>query len=758
MESLASLKEALTPDDIPAHDDASTVATNTNQAQESDVPEWKVDNDYSHYRPLDHSRKEIRLATISAGVFDDPIHCKLTRHELLSDDLGFEALSYCWGDLKDTDTIFLCHDYFSGDAPSARDPESDEKIFNVTKTLARALRYLRHTDKERTIWIDALCINQGSIKERNYAVSFMADVYRHASSVTIFLGEEGTTQHFRGLWDLMGMLKGAVERSGTKPLWQHADIGAALEEIKITPKTEGPSSDESMFRAHMGLIFNEFFKYPWFKRVWVVQEAMNAKEAVVYCGNRQTDWRDILVMLCWAVKSSRSYSGGFAASLDLRDRLPPFLWTTLHASKRGQIDAPARMPLLDIISRGRAFGATDPRDKVFALLSFGEGTSDLTKLPPRLKPDYGKSASDVWRDLTRQWIIDHKSLDILSILREEVDKNNQIAERTVFVSAADDPDLPESRPSGPIEKPPTGHPSWGLWHAQHPESAGWALFNVPNEIAHSSYPLDLDRLDKPADPAVLSLPGSVLDTVLKVQWTFKRWTYSDQDIRQFNYNTKPPTSVKSGVEIAWASLIGGKKGVGDDTVKQLRFDTGEITITPYPDGRSRLQAFIETLICRCLNKRYFYPGQKMSLDPEDTEGLEDSEREDLQIIADFAAHWAKGVDGKMQWFPQEWAGVLKPLARHGSSRSFTERCGFIEGRCFFQCGGGAFGLCPRGTQAGDVVASLAGGRTPFVLRRTSEGTACWMLVGDCYIHNVDVKRMTRARVDSGDELKCFDIE
>lgn len=765
METLASLKEALTPDDLPARDDAHTTtpspapaATNTNPAEGSDVPEWKVDNDYSHYRPLDHSRKEIRLATISAGAFDDPIHCKLTRHELLSNGLDFEALSYCWGDLKDTETITLRHNYFSDGSSLEGEPEGGQHIFNVTRTLARALRYLRYAEKERTIWIDALCINQGSIKERNYAVSFMADVYRHAASAAIFLGEERTTQHFRGLWDLMGMLKGAVERAGTKPLWQHADIGAALDEIKLAPKTEEARSDESMFRVHMSLIFEDFFKYPWFKRVWVVQEAMNAKDAVVYCGDRQTDWRDILVMLCWAVKLSRSYSGGFAASLDLRDRLPPFLWTSLHASKKGQIDAPARMPLLDVISRGRAFGATDPRDKVFALLSFGEGSSDLTQLAPRLKPDYGKSASDVWRDLTRQWIIDHESLDVLSTLREEVDKNNQIAEKTVFVSAADDPDFPESRPSGPVEKPPAGHPSWSLWHAQHPESAGWALFNAPNEITQSSYPMDLDRLDKPTDPAILSLPGGVLDTVVKAQWTFKRWTYSDSDIRQFNYNTKPPTSVKSGVEIAWASAIGGMKGVGDDTVKQLAFDAGEITITPYPDGRSRLQAFIETLICRCLNGRYFFPGQKMSLDPEDAEGLADSEREDLQIIADFAAHWAEGVDGKMQWFPQEWGGILKPLARHGSSRGFTERCGFIEGRCFFQSGRGAFGLCPRGTRAGDVVASLAGGRTPFVLRRTSEDAARCVLVGDCYMHNVDVKRTTRASVDRGDEPKYFDIE
>lgn len=78
----------------------------------------------------------------------------------------------------------------------------------------------------------------------------MADIYRHASSVAIFLSEERATQHFLGLWDLIGMLKGVVERVGAKPLWYHEDIGAALDEIKLNPKTEEASLDEGIFRLH----------------------------------------------------------------------------------------------------------------------------------------------------------------------------------------------------------------------------------------------------------------------------------------------------------------------------------------------------------------------------------------------------------------------------------------------------------------------------------------------------------------------------
>ncbi|RYP19651.1 hypothetical protein DL765_003244 [Monosporascus sp. GIB2] len=722
----------------------------------SDIPEWKVENDYSHYRPFDHSKREIRLVTIRPGLFDEPLHCTLTPHPLPCPGIEFEALSYCWGDLKDTLSITLCHDYTGYPDPECQQPEKTEQSFNVTRSLDLALRYLRLEDKVRVIWIDALCINQGSIKERNYAISFMVDVYRHADLVVIFLGEESKSKHFRGMWDLMAMLNAGLQRAQVKPLWQHEDIDKALDEINITPKSNKENKEgDHIFRIHMSLIFEEFFKYPWFKRVWVIQEAMNAKEAVVYCGSKRADWLDILVMLCWAVKMSRSYAGAWSASLDLRDRLPPFLWTRLHAAKRGEIHAPARLPLLDVISKGRAFGATDPRDKVFALLNFGEETHDLPGLPPRLKPDYGKSSSDVWRDLTRQWIIDHESLDILAIQRETVDKNNQVASATVFVRAEKDPPLPESKPSNAIELPPAEHPSWALWHAEHPEAAQSALFRGANNLSRCSLTLNVDLLDRPSDPAVLRLPGLVLDRIKSVQWPFKRWSFSDDDMRQFDYSREPPVSVQSGVSVAWGALIGAIKGVGENTTGQVSFHIdGQLNIPPYPSGSSLIQAFVETLICRRLSRNYFAPNVPMSLEPEHQDQLTDDMRADLKIFADFAAHWEKGVDPEMKWIPGPCAQCLKPLAKHGNPKQFTERCEYAEGRCFFEADRAVMGLCPRGARPGDYVASMAGGKTPFVLRPLDEKddhASRFLVVGECYLHDLDIARITQKMVDEGKE-------
>jgi hypothetical protein len=49
-------------------------------------------------------------------------------------------------------------------------------------------RYLRFADRERCIWIDALCINQNDDEEKAAQVSFMGEIYQSARAVVIWLG------------------------------------------------------------------------------------------------------------------------------------------------------------------------------------------------------------------------------------------------------------------------------------------------------------------------------------------------------------------------------------------------------------------------------------------------------------------------------------------------------------------------------------------------------------------------------------------
>lgn len=52
------------------------------------------------------------------------------------------------------------------------------------------LKYLRYPDKTRSLWVDAICINQGDIPEKNTQVPRMADIFRLAERVVVWLGAE----------------------------------------------------------------------------------------------------------------------------------------------------------------------------------------------------------------------------------------------------------------------------------------------------------------------------------------------------------------------------------------------------------------------------------------------------------------------------------------------------------------------------------------------------------------------------------------
>ena len=96
------------------------------------------------YRPFD-STALIRLIDLQPGEWPNPISCTI-QNTTPSSDLQYEALSYMWGDLNDTTTINL----------------GDGEI-TITRSLETALRYLRYEERSRTLWVDALCINQRDI-------------------------------------------------------------------------------------------------------------------------------------------------------------------------------------------------------------------------------------------------------------------------------------------------------------------------------------------------------------------------------------------------------------------------------------------------------------------------------------------------------------------------------------------------------------------------------------------------------------------
>ncbi|KAI1337270.1 HET-domain-containing protein [Xylariaceae sp. FL0016] len=122
------------------------------------------------YSPLNADRSEIRVLDLAPGKSSDEIRCTL-RTVSLHDSPAFEALSYVWGDAKITKPITV---------------ENEE--FRATVNLEAGLRALRLPSKTRTLWVDAVCINQQDTPEKNVQVPLMGDIYTKASFVLVWFG------------------------------------------------------------------------------------------------------------------------------------------------------------------------------------------------------------------------------------------------------------------------------------------------------------------------------------------------------------------------------------------------------------------------------------------------------------------------------------------------------------------------------------------------------------------------------------------
>jgi hypothetical protein len=85
----------------------------------------------------------------------------------------YEALSYVWGE--------------DADSPSRHVSCSGEKV-PITRNCYDALRILHRHLGIRTIWVDAICINQDSIEEKEHQIPLMRDIYGNARRVFIWLG------------------------------------------------------------------------------------------------------------------------------------------------------------------------------------------------------------------------------------------------------------------------------------------------------------------------------------------------------------------------------------------------------------------------------------------------------------------------------------------------------------------------------------------------------------------------------------------
>ncbi|KAI0430298.1 heterokaryon incompatibility protein-domain-containing protein [Xylaria sp. FL1042] len=149
------------------------------------------------YPPLPDT-DALRLLTLRPGEFFDPLEGDLAPVTFLERP-KYLALSYTWGDPTSEQPslppTFTKHMSLWDDPRSVywEEPTLALNGHNIPigHNLALALRYLRSASQPLTLWVDAVCINQSSIDERNAQVALMALIYSRATAVVAWLGLNG---------------------------------------------------------------------------------------------------------------------------------------------------------------------------------------------------------------------------------------------------------------------------------------------------------------------------------------------------------------------------------------------------------------------------------------------------------------------------------------------------------------------------------------------------------------------------------------
>jgi hypothetical protein len=265
------------------------------QLLNSSLSEVSTDPKVFQYQPLNHNTSSIRLLGILPNTSPEGyIQCTLKNATVNAE---YTCLSYVWGPPNKGCVILV-----------------NGQQYRVRRNLFDFLEVSRVRHTEKLLWIDALCIDQDNVVERNHQVQQMGDIYSNAKHVLAWLGNAKIIrQHLA-----------EVSKYGTPYL-----------------------------SAHRGDLWG-FLGASYWKRAWITQEVLLARRVTLCAGSVELDTLRLL-LLC---------EQGYRLPLTVRDLISPT--TNLK-----------RASLIRLLVEHRWKECHIPRDRIYSLLSVcGEG-SDL---------------------------------------------------------------------------------------------------------------------------------------------------------------------------------------------------------------------------------------------------------------------------------------------------------------------------------------------------------------------------------------------
>ena len=611
----------------------------------------------------------IRLIHLHPGALTDELRCTLVGADL-SASPRYEALSYVWGKPVFNATI-VCN---------------KEVPFKITSSLHRALVRLRAVDETRVLWVDQICINQGSNSDRNAQVARMARIYSGCQNAVVWLGD-GPPKLQTTFIKFIQTLSSAQKK-------QHRD-GLILGEVSALQLSQMDAAQRKRYGLPNGTHRNwkvllYIYASLWMRRTWIVQEVALPRKVDVLVGPVLMDWRSLSSILLYveSLKVSTLNFGSLGS------------WEAFVALgvRRTRTQEDEFSPLSELLFEHRRAKATDARDRIFGLMGL---SAEREEMP---LADYAASVTSVFTDATTGILRRSGNLDILGLVRSMR------------------PDRPEDLPSWV--------PDYGSPQGPRPIAKRGTVYTSKNpQISPKFAASGHDELSFRIEGHALVLPAMILGEIHELARYCVGQRDDDVDVQHgiipvglayvfqslqdqieeintfFSWETlarrvvrRSPTYQPTGESMQDALFMTYYEGQVDRTTDEIR------AIDAFEKFAFTMWRFL-TLGCGCSWLPAAFP---------------------LVIVFGFVM-WASRPVWKILGYPavstlEKHVDMMKDAAER---RLFTTMDGLV-------------GLAPPDSVPGDRVALLQGGRVPVVLRQDVDG---YRLVGEAYVHGAMYGKM-----------------